>query len=598
MLLVNFTIFTAFGILGGYYLDHLSGSSIKLLRENYKTLHYTREMSLALHEITMVFSIKDAAPSYRRIKLRQAFEKFELYQEFLSKNIRELGEKDLTEELRADFSRFRETMWELRYEREVPVGVLMQSLNMQDLLEQVYRLNEERIEQTTDEAMNLANTVTLVMIIIGFLFFIFVVVAMFYFPDYIAAPIKELNQSIQQITFKNYNQRLDTSAKDEFGELARSFNTMAEKLDEYESMNVLQLLSEKKRIETIINEMNDPILGLDDEYEILFVNQKWLALTHLEESDVVGRPAMEVARENATMGKMLNGLLQRTDGSGKGKAFPALSLQQNSKTYYYEQDLLRVTDPQMGLNGTQTTDGNGWVVILRNVTEFKEKDLAKTNFMATLSHELKTPLSAIDMSLGLLKDERIGPLNEEQKDLAQTIQHNAARILNMVNEILDISRIETGNVSLNPEPVQPIEIVEKAITSTKTFTEEKQIKVLIKMEEDLPELMIDKEKTTGVLINFLTNAIRYSQKQDPLIVAVRRKGRRVEFSVTDQGPGISREEQGKIFARYRRVKDDKTKGTGLGLAISKEFVEAQGGKIWVKSKLGVGSTFGFELPMV
>ncbi|MCB0641747.1 MAG: HAMP domain-containing histidine kinase, partial [Phaeodactylibacter sp.] len=212
----------------------------------------------------------------------------------------------------------------------------------------------------------------------------------------------------------------------------------------------------------------------------------------------------------------------------------------------------------------------GYVIMLKNITEFREKDLAKTNFMATLSHELKTPISAIDMSLGLLRDSRIGPLNEEQEDLARTIQHNSARLLNMVNEILDISKIETGNISMNEAEVHPKTIVEKAVAGTKTFLEQKKINLERSIQPKLPNLRIDAEKTMGVLVNFLTNAVRYSENGETIKVVVRKKEQAVEFSVWDNGKGISKEDQEKIFIRYKRAKDDQTKGTGLGLAISKE----------------------------
>ena len=563
-----------------------------MLRDNYETLAYTREMSLALHDVTTVFSIKDAAKSYRRIKLRQAFEKFELYLELQTNNITELGEEDLTEALRADFNYFRETIWALRYEREVPVQVIMQSLNMQGLLEQVYKLNEDRIKQKTDEAINIANRVTLFMIILGFLFFVFVVISMFYFPDYIADPINELADSIKEVARKNYSLRLDTSSKDEFGEVARSFNEMAEKLDEYESMNVLFLLSEKKRIETIINEMNDAIIGVDQNKQIIFVNLTMLQLSNLEEADLVGKQVEEVLNINPIMGQVFKEVMSGIGGLNGARNYPGVSLNQNGKTYYYERDVFQIGDGQLPAG-----EAGGFVIILKNITEFKEKDLAKTNFMATLSHELKTPLSAIDMSLGLLRDKRIGALNEEQEDLARTIQHNSARILNMVNEILDISKIETGNISINEADVHPKEIVDKAVEGTKTFLEQKKIRLEYSIQPKLPNLKIDVEKTMGVLVNFLTNAIRYSEKGEMIKVVIRKKQQAVEFSVWDNGPGISKDDQEKIFTRYTRAKNDKTKGTGLGLAISKEFIEKQGGKIWVKSELNKGSVFGFELPI-
>jgi signal transduction histidine kinase len=217
--------------------------------------------------------------------------------------------------------------------------------------------------------------------------------------------------------------------------------------------------------------------------------------------------------------------------------------------------------------------------------------------MATLSHELKTPIAAIDMSVNLLEDERIGQLNGEQWDLTGTIRLNTARILKMVNEILDISRIEAGKLQLELETVTPDTIVLRSLDNVKTFIAEKSVGIIQNIESSLPALNVDLHKTTAVLVNLLTNAVRYSPEQATIEINVQRQNGSIQFLVTDKGPGISEEEQRKLFQPYRRAAGDKTKGTGLGLAISKEFVEAHGGRIWVKSKVGKGSTFGFTLPL-
>src|SRR5690606_27959864 len=148
---------------------------------------------------------------------------------------------------------------------------------------------------------------------------------------------------------------------------------------------------------------------------------------------------------------------------------------------------------------------------------------SKTNFMATLTHELKTPISAIDMSLNLLEDERIGELNEEQKDLSNTIRQNSARLLKMVNEILDISRIESGKLQLTFEEIQPDEVVVKALDNVKAFIVEKNIEIIQNIETELPKVRTDVPKTTAVLVNFLTNAIRYTPENETIEISVLRQ---------------------------------------------------------------------------
>jgi len=590
VLLLLFSIMTVLGVLGGYYLDRIARNSVEMMNTNLRTLNRTQEMWMALNEAIRVLSTQDVSSMESRVQLRKAFEKFELHFALQPGYSEMEGGGGLLDSLRRDFEQFKSDTRMHEVSGEVSVDALIKSsLKIQGILKQVSQVNRESMEQKTEWAYQQANRVTLAMILFGFLFFIFAVLALFFFPDSIARPIQQLNAGIREIARQNYSQRLEVRTQDEFGEVAESFNAMAEKLAEYENLNIAKLFSEKRRIETIIGQMNEPIIGLDRKNIILFANRKALELFGMEEEEILGRSVAAVARENQNLLEVVKELLDEQEPGMTGTS-PSFSLTHQGKTYYFEKDILRVSE-----NGHSS--GDGFVIILKNITEFKEQDLAKTNFMATLSHELKTPISAIDMSLGLMQDERIGQLNEEQKELAQTIRHNSRRLLKMVNEILDLSKIETGIMELTLGNIRADELVSKALENTRIFLDEKTIQVDLDVDGSLPDLRLDIQKTTAVLTNFLTNAIRYSPENGHIRIGVRRNRNFVEFSVADQGPGIPEEEQEKIFQRYSRSKNDRTKGTGLGLAISKEYVEKQGGSIWVKSTPGEGSTFGFDLPL-
>jgi PAS domain S-box-containing protein len=587
-LLTAFTIIVILGILGGYFLDRTANNSIQLLQTNYRTLSYTREMSLALSDILNITAVREVSSNYRRISLRRALDRFELYLELQANNTTEQGEKDLTDALREDFENFKAAVYDFDQEQDSPIQLMMQNLNIQELLKQVYQLNEDHIQQKTKAAYDLASQVTLVLIILGFFFFVFAVIAMFYFPDYITNPIHQLTLSIQGIANRNYSQRLPVNSNDEFGEVAAAFNEMAAKLDEFESMNVSQLVAEKQRVETIVGKMNEAIIGVDQQNRVLFANERALGLIGEKEENLVGRSAEAIAQENPAFAQIAEEIWQV--GETENQTVTNFLLERDGKTQYFEKDILRVA-------GGTNQEGDGFVVILKDVTGLKEQDLAKTNFMATLSHELKTPISAIDMSLGLLQDERIGTLNHDQEELAETIRQNSNRLLKMVNEILSVSKIETGIMELEYAEVLPREVVERALITTHSFIREKRLELHADIESDLPLIEVDLQQTTGVLINFLTNAVRYSPEGGNLWVQVVRESGNVRFSVKDEGPGIPVEERQAVFNRYQRRKDDQTQGTGLGLAISKEFIEKQGGRIWVESEEGKGSTFYFSIPI-
>jgi NtrC-family two-component system sensor histidine kinase KinB len=245
------------------------------------------------------------------------------------------------------------------------------------------------------------------------------------------------------------------------------------------------------------------------------------------------------------------------------------------------------------------TKSAGKVYILRNITEFKERDEAKSNFIATISHELKTPLSSIKMSLKLLGDSRIGSLNTEQQQLTGHIAEDSERLLKITSELLELSQVETGNIQLNFVPVAPAQIVDYALSSVKFQAKQKAVEFKILKNENIPQVQADVEKTAWVLINFLSNALRYSSEKSSIVIKLALRNNRVEFSVQDFGKGIDEQYKKRLFDRYFQVPTDgqNKAGSGLGLAISKDFIEAQQGTIWVESAIGEGSTFYFSLPV-
>lgn len=589
VLLSLFAIMATTGILVGGLLDRISTRSIALIQDNQRSMKYTREMSLALNDLIAMLTVDTSgvnSDQYRRINLRKYLDRFETYLRLQEGNTSMQGE--VIGQLRQEFERFKTTLNESQSRKELNIEVVMQSFDMQGVLRQVYQASEESVQLRLRDANNMANQATLFMIGFGFIFFLLAILSMIYFPSYILRPIDELTRSIREIARRNYSQRLPVNSHDELGLMAHSFNEMASKLDEYEQLNVQKLLSEKSRIETIINQMNEAIVGLDGELCILFANRTALRLLGCREEELVGESATALAEQHPLLRELVHEI--QSNEAYANRLYPAISLEQHGKKYYFEKDVLHVAA------STQEAR-EGFVVILKNVTTFKEQELVRSNFIATVSHELKTPISAIDMSMGLLQDARIGALNEEQQELSGTVKQNTARLLKMVNELLEMSRIEAGQIEFDQDEVQPGEIVERAFSSIQMLFKEKQVAVDIKMEDSLPQLTVDLQKTTGVLINFLTNALRYSKAGDRIGIEVVEKEGAICFMVSDEGPGVPYDDQRRIFKRYQRAKDDQTAGTGLGLAISKEFVQKQGGQIWVRSEPGQGSTFGFSLPV-
>ncbi len=587
MLLLLFGIIAILGIWSAVHISNLSDSAIRQLRDNYRTLKYTREMSLALNDIIYELATPYAFQADKRKKLRQATDQFERYLELQNSNITEKGEDSLTTALRNDFILFKEGLKHIGDSTDISALLIEKTRTIQNLLKDMYYINEMSILQKTDQTVNNAQRITIGMMAFGFVLFLFALISMFFFPDYISRPLKQLEQSLEAVAQKRYSERLPVRSADEFGQLAVAFNLMVEKLDEYENINLQKLLSEKHRIETLIQQMRQGIIGVDNDFRVLFVNKTALRFLDLQEEDVRGQTLQKLSANNPLIYEFVRELLQGV--AYENRLYPTIELEKNDKKIFLEKDILHVS--------AGPHHKGGYVIVLRNITSLKEQVIANTQFMASVSHEMKTPVAAIDMSLKLLQDQRLGQLNEEQYELTDTIRQNSNRLLQMVNDLLEMARLETGNIRLNRELVAPAFVVEKSLQSVEGLYRDKGVELSVDLEENLGKMYVDQHKTIGVLINFLTNALRYSAQGDVVRVEVKKQRRTVLFCVSDKGCGIPLQEQERIFQPYQRAKDDKTRGTGLGLAISKEFIEMQGGRIGLESRAGQGSTFYFALPV-
>jgi len=238
----------------------------------------------------------------------------------------------------------------------------------------------------------------------------------------------------------------------------------------------------------------------------------------------------------------------------------------------------------------------GVAVVLYDVTRFRLLDDAKTNLVATVSHELKTPLTSVRMVLHLLLEKGVGPLTSQQDELLVTARDDAERLLRILNDLLDLARLEQGQTELRPEQVAPAELVHTLAEEMSEAVVGKGLKLNCSIEPDLPCVRVDRQRIRHVFTNFITNALKHSPPGGEILLRASHDGNlSVQFSVIDQGPGVPEEFQSRIFDRFYRVPGQRQTGAGLGLSIAREIVVAHGGRIGVKSRPGRGSEFYFVL---
>ena len=307
----------------------------------------------------------------------------------------------------------------------------------------------------------------------------------------------------------------------------------------------------------------------------------------MKRENVIRKSAEELSLKNDLLRRLIRELVT------PGNKEEPLKIYADNKESYFKASYIPINNTGVGQGEPHRL---GDVILLKNITEFKELDSAKTTFISTISHELKTPISAIMMSLQLLEDKRVGVLNEEQGQLSKSIKENSQRLLEITGELLNMTQVEAGKLQMMPKITKPIELIEYAIKANQVQADKFNIQIEVEYpEEKISKLFVDSEKIAWVLTNLLSNAIRYSKENGRVVIGAQQDGNYVELYVQDFGKGIDPRYHQSIFDRYFRVPGTKVQGSGLGLSISKDFVEAHGGTLTVQSELGKGSRFVIRL---
>lgn len=533
------------GLFSVRYISKIKRDTENILADNYNSVKYAQQMQEALNNFH-----QDST----------SLAKFRMSMKLQEKNITEPYEKQITEDLVEKFNTF------AKEQSETNFIDLSQSIN------NIILLNTTSIYHKSEIAKLRANTAMVWIIVLAIISAIVAMLMLVLFPKSLTRPIKELTDGIIEVSKQNYDNRLNFDEKSEFGQVAESFNSMAEQLATFRKSSLAKIIATKRYLEIIINSIDEPIICLDNQKTVLFANNAATTILNITHEKIINQSALDISLNNDLFRRLIRGM-----DPDFTKDEP-LKIYSNNKESYFQVNYAN-------------TSNTGTVIILSNITKFKELDNAKTNFISIISHELKTPISAIMMSLKLLEDKRIGEMNKEQVELTQSIHESSDRLLSITSELLKMTQVETGKLQLNPKVTKPIELINYAINATRVLAEKFGCNIEIEYPEKLPKLFIDSEKIAWVITNLLSNAIHYSEENARIIVGARQVDKTIEIYVKDFGKGIDPRYHHSIFDRYFRVPGTKVQGSGLGLAISKDFVEAHGGTMRVESEIGQGSTF-------
>lgn len=582
---------------GSFFIYDLSGRSSAMLKENYQTVESTKFLIQELDEIKndQLAVLFQSWKQETEDNYRNHLKVFSAHLAAVRNNITEKGEAGIIQQLETSYldyiARFDSLSAAPGASSADFLYLTKAYRNTRDQIIALWDLNMAAISQKNNRIRDISHKAFVIMSVIGSLCFILSALFFFRYPAYISRPITLLIQGIREIANRNYGKRLQFSSHDEFGELALAFNQMAAKMDEYEHSNLSQLLFEKKRINTIINIMNDAVIGLDEAKFVIFANAAAGEILRTEPSTLTGKSASELSSRNEACSKVFEDI---EEGGKQPKEFHPIKIIRDGKPVYFAREVLEVAPTK---TGGQLPVNTGSVIIMKNITHFLEESEAKTNFIATISHELKTPISSLRLNLKLLDDPRIGELNREQKEIIAALKEETLKMSGITAELLDLAQVETGHVLLNFQAVAPHEIISYIKNPALNLARSRDIRINFFVPESLPEIWCDSEKTAWVLLNMVNNAILYSPEGSEVDINVSKKGASVQFMVRDNGIGIEEQYLQQIFEKYFRVPGSDQKGSGLGLAISKEFISKQQGNIWVESMPGKGSNFYFDLPV-
>jgi signal transduction histidine kinase len=370
------------------------------------------------------------------------------------------------------------------------------------------------------------------------------------------------------------------TSRDEIGELARAFNTMAAKLRAYRDATTAKVVKAQRTMEATLASTPDPLFVVDRAGAVVVRNP---AAELLEKQSEFGasfpEPISTRLKQVLTSG-------QHYIPTGYDQVIPVTA---GREERYYLPRILAIGDELTGFGGA--------AMILQDVTKFRLLDDAKSNLVGTVSHELKTPLTSLRMAIYLLLEQNLGSVTRAQRELLETARDDSDRLLRILNDLLDLARLESGVASLNRREVLIPALLDDMVREIKPIVEDADQVVSIKVASQLTPIHVDPERIRHVFINLLANASKYSPSDSVItLYAESNEVGWIRFGVRDQGPGIPEESVPYIFEKFYRVPGQTKKGAGLGLTIAREIVVAHGGTIACTSRLGQGSDFYFLIP--
>jgi NtrC-family two-component system sensor histidine kinase KinB len=592
------TLLAALGGAGYVLLSHLAGRIEVILRDNYDSVLYMERLGEAVERIDSSFTFALAGEEERARKQYAVY--WKLYRKQLKLeqgNITLPDEGPLVKQLTALTDAYQQegdAFYKLAatparkqayFGPDGKSGLLTRFTQIKEVAAEILHINQKNMEQASADARATAESsllwfgggLAVAAALAGLL-------AVRTVRD-ILRPLRAMTESALAIGGGNLDQVVPVVSADELGQLGGAFNTMARQLRDYRRSHHARMLRLQQTNQATIDAFPHPVLVVDGQNRVEMANPAARRLLGVgAEGEHAPQPWAPPEPLRAPLADALAG---RQDYLPEGFDH-TFSLRLGDKEHSFLPRVLIIRDAQ--------GQALGAAVLLEDVTRFRLLDQVKSNLVATVSHELKTPLTGIRLAVHLLLEEGVGPLTPKQLDLLLDARDNTERLLAMIENLLDLARLEVseGRLDLHPEP--PEELLRRAADAFRPRAEDRGIQLTVTAPPELPPVAADAGQLGRALHNLLDNALRYTPRGGRVALAASAQDGKVTLAVSDSGPGIAPQYLPHIFERFFRVPGQSKGGTGLGLAIVREVATAHGGSATCESRPGEGATFRLTLP--
>lgn len=573
------------GLLSIQRFNQLGLSIDVILKENYRSVAACQDMNDAVERIDsgLLFILS----GFVREGLEQVAANRSRFHDALRRELDNLtlpGEAEKAQRLRALFDAyagqidaFLGTVPAERGRRYFET-LLPQFLRIKDLDRSILQMNQENMNVANDKARMKAVQARRDMILLLSLSALVALFFMLFSNHWILRPIRGLIATTQEIRAGNLNLTIKSDARDEIGQLSEAFNAMVSSLRLFRRSDHEKLLRVQRSIQEVFQHLPAAMAIVDAEGNVEVATASAQAQFGLA-------PGMAVEQAPYPSLAEIHRLAQSPRANEGGQEIIQQFRDGQEKFYRPRAVAIRNADKEF----------RGSVLILEDVTLLLQNDEIKKDLFSTISHQLKTPLTSIRMALHLLLEENIGSLNEKQADLLVSAREESDRLNGIIEDLLEIRRLEAGGARLNLEAVPAGELAAEAVAPVMRSAQDKGVRIETDVPAGLPLVRADRSRILYVFANLLANAVKYSSVGGVVRLASGQESGRIWFSVRDEGPGIPEEYQARIFEKFFRVPGQAAEaGVGLGLSIAKEIVTAHGGTISFRSS-AEGTTFTFTL---